>query len=183
MVMEALEHIEARTWVICVGQKPPCHFLDQAKMCSGKNLWSTVACPYITSLFHSSKHSSPMSHVLQSHLEGVETRRTVRTMRLCAWPLLHTLQEGTWARSSRGKIVHIMSPSRCRQVEMARLRSKEEAASAAREKKELEQTVCSLERELAAKQEEVQSVQVRGCWMRAVEGPGVTLQPAPHYQS
>lgn len=52
---------------------------------------------------------------------------------------------------------------------MARLRSKEEAASAAREKKELEQTVCSLERELAAKQEEVQSVQVRGCWMRGQE--------------
>lgn len=66
---------------------------------------------------------------------------------------------------------------------MAKLRREEEAASAAREKKELEQTVCSLERELAAKQEVVQSVQVRGCWMIAMEGPGVTLQSAPRYLS
>lgn len=86
-------------------------------------------------------------------------------------------------QSNHGKIVHITSPSRCCQVEMARLRREEKAASAAREKEELEQTVRSLEQELAAKQEEVHSVQVRGCWMISMEGPGVTLPTAPLYIS
>lgn len=58
-----------------------------------------------------------------------------------------------------------MSPSCCRQVEMARLRREEEAASAAREREQLEQMVRRLEQELAAKRDEVQAAQVRGCWM------------------
>lgn len=74
-------------------------------------------------------------------------------------------------QDNHGKVVHIMSPSCCRQVEMARLRREEEAASAAREREQLEQTVRSLEQELAAKQEEAQAVQVRGCWMIAMDGP------------
>ena len=48
-------------------------------------------------------------------------------------------------------------------MEMERLRWEEEAVSAAREKEQLEQTVCGLKQELAEKQDEVQTVQVRGC--------------------
>lgn len=68
-------------------------------------------------------------------------------------------------QSSHGEVVHIMSPSCCRQVEMATLRREEEAASAARQREQLEQMVRRLGQELAAKQDEVQAVQVRGSWM------------------
>ena len=64
--------------------------------------------------------------------------------------------------NNHGKVVHIMSPSCCCQVEMERLRREEEvAAAAAREKEQLGQTVRSLEQELAGKQDEVQTLQVR----------------------
>lgn len=59
---------------------------------------------------------------------------------------------------------------------MERLRREEEAASAAREKEQLGQTAQSLEQELAEKQDEVQTVQVRGCWIIARDGAGVTMQ-------
>lgn len=61
-----------------------------------------------------------------------------------------------------------MSPSCCCQVEMEKLRREEEAASAAREREQLGQTVCSLEQELAEKQDEVQTVQVRCYWMMTI---------------
>lgn len=57
-----------------------------------------------------------------------------------------------------------MSPLCCCQVEMERLRREEEAeaaAAAAREKEQLGQTVRSLDQELAGKQDEVQTLQVR----------------------
>lgn len=59
---------------------------------------------------------------------------------------------------------------------MEKLRREEEAASAAREKEQLGQTVRSLEQELAEKQDEVQTVQVRGCFTKARDGAGVTMQ-------
>lgn len=66
-------------------------------------------------------------------------------------------------QNNDGKVVHIMSPLCCCQVEMERLRrEEEEAVSAAREKEQLGQTVRSLEQELAKKQDEEQTVQVRG---------------------
>lgn len=58
---------------------------------------------------------------------------------------------------------------------MERLRREEEAASAAREREQLGQAVCGLEQELAGKRDEVQTVQVRGCWAIAGDGAGVTL--------
>ncbi len=69
-----------------------------------------------------------------------------------------------------------MSPSCCCQVEMEKLRREEEAVSAAREKEQLGQTVRSLEQELAEKQDEVQTVQVRDCFTKARDGAGVTMQ-------
>lgn len=73
-----------------------------------------------------------------------------------------------------------MSPSRCCQVEMERLRREEDAASAAREKEQLGQIVRGLEQELAEKQDECQAVQVRGCWVIVRNGAGVALQTDPH---
>lgn len=49
----------------------------------------------------------------------------------------------------------------CSQVEMARLRQEEEAAVASAQRQRLEQMVGVLQQELAAKQEEAQTAQVR----------------------
>lgn len=127
--------------------------------------WFEWFISMLLSFFFLSTYSPPLSHVVQSRLEVMETCRwTVRTERLCAWLLLHALQEGTWVQDNHGKVVHIMSPLCCCQVEMERLRREEEAAAAAREKEQLGQRVRGLEQELAEKQDEVQAVQVRG-WL------------------
>lgn len=83
-------------------------------------------------------------------------------------------------QNNHGKVVHMMSPLCCCQVEVERLRREEDAASAAREKEQLGQIVRGLEQELAEKQDECQAVQVRGCWVIDRNGAGVTLQTAPH---
>ena len=62
-------------------------------------------------------------------------------------------------QNNHGKVVHFMSPSCC-QVEMERLRREEEAASATRERVQLEQRVHSLEQELAEKLDVRQTLQV-----------------------
>jgi len=66
-------------------------------------------------------------------------------------------------QSNHGKVVHIMSPSCCRKVEMERLRREEgeAAAAAAGDREQLGRTVRCLEQELAEKQSELQAVQVR----------------------
>lgn len=83
-------------------------------------------------------------------------------------------------QNNHGKVVHMMSPLCCCQVEVERLRREEDAASAAREKEQLGQIVRGLEQELAEKQDECQAVQVRGCWVIDRNGAGVALQTAPH---
>lgn len=52
-------------------------------------------------------------------------------------------------------------------MEVERLRKEEEAACVAGVREQLEQTVRSLERQLAAKQDEVQSLQVSSCRITA----------------
>lgn len=59
---------------------------------------------------------------------------------------------------------------------MERLRREEEAVSAAREKEQLGQTVCSLEQELSEKLDEVQTLQVsEGLWDYRQGWAGVAL--------
>lgn len=55
-----------------------------------------------------------------------------------------------------------MSPSRCCQVEMEKLRMEEEEAVAARQIEQSGQIIHSLEQEVAERQDEVQTLQVRG---------------------
>lgn len=65
-------------------------------------------------------------------------------------------------QNNHGKVVHIMSPScRC-QVEMEKLRMEEGAVVAARQIEQLGQIIHNLEQEVAERQNEVQTVQVRG---------------------
>lgn len=64
-------------------------------------------------------------------------------------------------QNNHGKVVHIMSPLCCCQVEMERLRKEEEGASVARVREQLEETVGSMEQELAEKQNLVDVLQVR----------------------
>lgn len=65
-------------------------------------------------------------------------------------------------QNNHGKVVHIMSPLCCCQVEMEKLRMEEGATSAARQKEQLGQIIHNLEQELAEGQDEVQTLQVRG---------------------
>lgn len=58
-----------------------------------------------------------------------------------------------------------MSPLCCCQVELERLRKEEEAVLATQAKEQLGETVHALEKELAEKQVEVQTLQVRGHWI------------------
>lgn len=64
-------------------------------------------------------------------------------------------------QNNHGKVVHIMSPSRCCQVEMEKLRMEEGAVSAARQNEQLGQLIHNLEQELAERQDKVQILQVR----------------------
>lgn len=104
------------------------------------------------------------------------------TERLCARLLLHRLQEGTRVQNNHGKVVHVMSPSCCCQVEMERLRKEEEAASVAREREELEQRVRSLEQQLAGKQNEMQTLQVRSSRITAEDEQGLHWQHKLFYR-
>lgn len=65
-------------------------------------------------------------------------------------------------QNNHGKVIHIMSPSCCRQVEMEKLRMEEGAAVAARQFEQLGQIIHNLEQEVAERQDEVQTLQVRG---------------------
>lgn len=64
----------------------------------------------------------------------------------------------SYTQNNRGEVV--ISLLCCCQVEMERLRMEEKAASIAREKAQLERTVCNLQQELTEKQDWLQTLQV-----------------------